>query len=196
MINTYVGPMYSGKSAYLISTYKRIFNKDIVLAFKPARDDRDGCEIKSREFEETIPAIMIEYLEDMYQYIDKKREEGVQIRTIFIDEAQFLKGEYDVLNDLSINYGITFYIAGLDMTSEQKPFGLMPFIMAVSDNVYKIRGFCTECNNPSVFSYHEEDKTEDEKTGDDGYSSLCPDCLGKKIKVRSRLQNARKVNHN
>ena len=63
MINTYVGPMFSGKSDSLINIYSKIWNKDIVMAFKPKNDDRDEDEVKSKNSDLTIPAIYIEYLE-------------------------------------------------------------------------------------------------------------------------------------
>ena len=196
MINTYVGPMFSGKSDSLINIYSKIWNKDIVMAFKPKNDDRDEDEVKSKNSDLTIPAIYIEYLEEIYDHLEAKQKEGINIRTIFIDEAQFLKGSTDVLIDLTVNYGIDFYVAGLNMTSEQKPFGLMPNIMAVSDNVEVIRGFCVECNKPSVYTYYAGEKVDDVQVGDAGYTSLCPDCLGKKIKVRSRVKDARKTYNN
>ncbi len=189
MINTYVGPMFSGKSDSLINIYNKIWNTDIVMAFKPKNDSRDEDFIKSKNSDLTIPAIYIEYLEEIYDYIEEREKSGKRVRTIFIDEAQFLKGSTDVLIDLTINYGIDFYIGGLNMTSEQKPFGLMPNIMAVSDNVEVIRGFCVECNKPSVYTYYEGVKDSDVLVGDGNYTSLCPQCLAKKnIKIRKRVK--------
>ena len=190
MINTYVGPMFSGKSDSLINIYNKIWNTDIVMAFKPKNDSRDENFIKSKNSDLTIPAFYIEYLEEIYDYIEEREKSGKRVRTIFIDEAQFLKGSTDVLIDLTINYGIDFYIGGLNMTSEQKPFGLMPNIMAVSDNVEVIRGFCVECNKPSVYTYYEGVKDSDVLVGDGNYTSLCPQCLAKKnIKIRKRVIN-------
>ena len=72
------------------------------------------------------------------------------------------------------------------MTSEQKPFGLMPKVMAVSDYVEVIKGFCVECNKESVYTYHEGEKTSDVLVGDNGYTSLCPNCLKKKMLIRKK----------
>lgn len=189
MINTYVGPMFSGKSDSLINIYNKIWNTDIVMAFKPKNDIRDENYIKSKNSDLTIPAYYIEYLEEIYEYIEKREQMGKKVCTIFIDEAQFLKGNTDVLIDLTVNRGIDFYIGGLNMTSEQKPFGLMPNIMAVSDNVEIIRGFCVECNKPSVYTYYEGVKDSDVLVGDGNYTSLCPQCLAKKnIKIRKKVK--------
>ena len=186
MINTYVGPMFSGKSDSLITIYNNIWNKDIVMAFKPKNDSRDENYIKSKNSEVKIPAIYIEDLSEIPGYVI-----GKNIHTVFIDEAQFLKGDVQILIDLSVDYDIDFYIAGLNMTSEQKPFGLMPNIMAVSDHVDVIKGFCVECNKPSVYTFYEGEKNSDVLVGDGNYTSLCPKCLSKKIKTRKRAKYER-----
>ena len=74
------------------------------------------------------------------------------------------------------------------MTSEQKPFGLMPNIMSVSNSVDVIKGFCVECNKPSVYTYYEGEKDSDVLVGDGNYTSLCPNCLSKKIKSRKKVK--------
>lgn len=176
MIKSFVGPMFSGKSDALISTYTKIWNKSLVAAFKPKNDSRDKDEIKSKNYEISIPAIYIEDLSEILDYVQKNN-----IRTVFIDEAEFLTGDVSLLVDMSVILEIDFYIAGLNMTSEQKPFGLMPDILAVSDEVINITGFCQDCNRPSVYSYYiSDDKDSDILVGDANYVSLCPSCLRKR----------------
>ncbi len=186
MITTFVGPMFSGKSDSLINIYNKIWNKSIVIAFKPANDSRDENFIKSKNWETKIPATFISDLSEIRPYL----EDG-KYKTVFIDEAQFLKGDVSVLTDLSVDYDIDFYIAGLNMTSEQKPFGIMPQILAVSNDIQVITGFCEECNKPSYYTYYEGEKSSDVLVGDNKYKSLCPACIAKKnanTKVRSRLK--------
>lgn len=176
MIRTYVGPMYSGKSDALISTYLRIWNKGLVMAFKPSKDTRDGAEIKSKNYDTAIPAIVIDDISEIKNHVIPNN-----IRTVFIDEAQLLTGDVSELVDLAVLFDIDFYIAGLNMTSEQKPFGIINDILSVSDEVSVINGFCQDCNKPSRYSYYYlDDKDGDVKVGDTGYVSLCPSCLGKR----------------
>jgi thymidine kinase len=176
--------MFSGKSDSLITKYKQIWNKNIVIAFKPKIDARDKDVIKSKNWDIEIPAICINDLSEIPQYVIDKN-----IHTVFIDEAQFLTGDVNILTELSVLYDIDFYIAGLNMTSEQEPFMLMPQILAVSNNIEVIKGFCVECNKESMYTYLEGGKTEQVKTGDDGYTSLCPSCLKKKILSRKKVRN-------
>lgn len=184
MIKSFVGPMYSGKSDALISIYNKIWNKDLVCAFKPKKDERDGNQIKSKNYEITIPAIYIDDLSEIRQYIIDRN-----IHTIFIDEAQMLTGDVQELVDMSVLLEIDFYIAGLNMTGEQKPFGIMGDILAVSDSIENITGFCQDCNKPSIYSFYiKDDKLEDILIGDDFYVSLCSNCLRKRKESRKTLR--------
>lgn len=180
MIKSFIGPMYSGKSDALIGIYTRIWNKDLVCAFKPRKDTRDGEQIKSKSYEATIPAIFIDDVSEIKNIV---LERGA--KTVFIDEAELLTGDVRELVDLSVLFDVDFYIAGLNMTSEQKPFGIIGDILAVSDEVENIQGFCQDCNKASKYSYYVgEDKTGDVLVGDNNYISLCPTCLKNRMLKR------------
>ena len=187
MIRTTVGPMFSGKSDHLIGVYTKIWNKNIVMAFKPSNDSRDGLFIKSKNYKDiAIPAIGITSLDEIRAKVLESNA-----RTVFIDEAQFLEGDVSVLVDLSVLYDIDFYIAGLNMTSEQIPFPMMSSILGVSDEVEIISGFCQDCNKPSVYSFSQnDDKTEMVHVGDD-YVSLCPACLKRRRLDRQKRLSLR-----
>ncbi len=181
MVYTYVGPMFSGKSDSLINIYQKMWNKDLIVAFKPKKDSRDGAKIKSKNYKDiAIEAIPIANISEIKEYVLEPIGDGfrAKYRTVFIDEAQLLEGDVTEISDLSVLYDINFYIAGLNMTSEQKPFGKMGDIMAISDAVENIKGFCQDCNKESRYTYYYlDDKTEDVLVGDAGYISLCEHCL-------------------
>ncbi len=173
MIKCYVGPMYSGKSDSLIKDYQSIWNKDLIIAFKPRKDVRDGPFIKSKNYEEKIPAIFIDDIREIINYV----KDG-NFRTVLIDEAELLTGDVTILADLSVLLDIDFKIAGLNMTSEQEPFGIMGDILAVSDEIEVIKGSCQDCGRDSVYSFYTSDDKEGQiKVGDTNYISLCPRCL-------------------
>ena len=181
MIKCYVGPMYSGKTAALINMYNRIWHKELVKCFKPKIDDRDLGIIKSRDYENGISAYCINDLEEMVNYIDSKT------KTIFIDEVQFLTGDLNILLDLSINQNIDFYISGLSMTSEQKPFGILPNIMAISDEIEIVKGVCYDCNKEANYTYYDGEKTNDILVGNANYMCLCASCLAKRKAQSNKL---------
>lgn len=175
MIKTFTGPMFSGKTTALLSTYFNMWNKKNILCFKPKINVRDEG-IKSKNIKENVSAIEIDDLSDILDYLKKNT------RTIFIDEANFLKGNVDVLIHISVDMNIDVYVCGLNMTSEQKPFGIMGDILAVSDYIEIKKGYCTDCNREAGYTYFEGNKDSDIVVGDTGYISLCEDCLRKRRK--------------
>jgi thymidine kinase len=168
--------MHSGKTSAMITDYKKIWNKEHVRVFKPSCDVRDLGEMKSKDFVEGIPAICIDTFEELLQHVDES------VRTIFIDEANFLKGDVSELVSISVDMNIDIYICGLNMTSEQKPFGIMADILAVSDYIEIKKGYCTDCNREAGFTYFEGVKEKDIVVGDTGYITLCEACLRKRRK--------------
>ena len=86
MIKTYTGPMFSGKTTLLLSTYFNMWNKKNILCFKPSINTRDDG-IKSKNIKDNVDAILIDDLSDILKHIKSNT------RTIFIDEGNFLKGD-------------------------------------------------------------------------------------------------------
>lgn len=174
MITTFTGPMHSGKTEHMLDVYKKIYNKDCIKVFKPLCDTRDFCVMKSKTYDMEIPAIGIDYFEEIFSYIDEKT------RTIFLDEAQLMKGNLSVLSYLSIVDDMDIYLGGLNMTSEQSPFLLMPQILAISDKVENIPASCYDCGREATLTYFDGEKIDAVKVGDEGYFPLCARCLVKR----------------
>lgn len=175
MITTFTGPMHSGKSENMVLYYEKIYNKDSILVFKPKIDVRDLGVIKSKGTNKTIEAICINSLGEILNYVNE------DITNIFIDEIQFIKGDVNILLKLSIIDDIDIYCAGLNMTSEQEPFGIMPYILAISDKVINNYSSCNICGRDASYTYYEGSKDSDVLVGDAGYLSLCSRCLRKKL---------------
>lgn len=171
MIKTYTGPMHSGKTSAMITDYNKIWNKKHVRVFKPASDTRDLGEMKSKDFVEGIPAICIDTFEDILLHIDDS------VSTIFVDEVELLTGNVNVLTYLSVVYDMDIYLAGLDKTSEQEPFLIMPQVLAVSDEIVSVKASCYDCGREASHTYYDGDKSEAVKVGDEGYYPLCSRCL-------------------
>ena len=170
MIKVFTGPMFAAKSARLIDAYNEHNILNNVLCFKPAKDTRTLTTIKSRDRDQQIEAIVISDLSEIRQYIT------TGINTIIIDEIQFLTGDVQELLDLSLhNYLI--YVAGLSLTSEQKPFGIMPQILAIADVIQIDTASCSDCHAPAQYSYYGHIKNDDILIGDGRYMALCRNCL-------------------
>ena len=179
MIKTFVGPMHSGKTAALMLEYNKFYNKEHVKCFKPILDTRDVGYIRSNDFDVKIPCIGIVKFSDILKYID----DGV--KTVFIDEAQFLKGSVAPLLKLSMEMDIDVYVVGLNMTAELKPFLVMPNIMAISDEVSVIKASCYDCGRDANYTYYEGTKATI-VVGNQGYFPLCSKCYNIR-KYRSKI---------
>lgn len=188
MIKTYTGPMHSGKTSAMITDYKKIWNKEHVRVFKPSCDVRDLGEMKSKDFVEGIPAICIDSFEELLQHVDES------VRTIFIDEVQLMKGSVSVLTYLSVVYDMDIYLAGLDLTSEQEPFLIMPQILAISDETVFVKASCFDCGREASYTYYEGNKDEAIKVGDEGYFPLCSRCLLKR-RGREGMKKVLRLEH-
>lgn len=181
MIKVITGPMFSGKSDELLEEYDKKYHKSKILLFKPLIDTRDYGVVKTRIGKE-IPAILIKDLKEIKKYLDKK------ITTIFIDEANFLIGDAKILLDLSINKDIDIFIAGLNLTSEQELFGIMPNILAVADQVVIKTASCNDCNRDAIYTYYDGKKLDDILVGNENYIALCSSCL----RMRNKKNGSKK----
>lgn len=173
MIKVITGAMFSGKSFELIELLKAL-DMNTVKIFKPNIDTRDKGIIKSRATSKTYTALLIDDLKEIPQYIDNNT------KTIVIDETQFLTGDISIIVDLHLK-GYDFIIAGLNLTSERKPFGLMKDIICIATDIEILKAKCICCNKINAdYTYSIKNKKEDILVGE-YYIPICRECLGGKI---------------
>ena len=146
-IEVICGSMFSGKTEELIRRMKRAqFARQKVEIFKPAIDTRyseedvvshEGNSIASTPLDNAASILLL----------------SSDIEVVGIDEAQFFdKGLVDVCNELA-NRGIRVIIAGLDMDFKGIPFGPMPDLCAIADEVTKVHAICVRCGNLAYVSH-------------------------------------------
>ena len=81
-----------------------------------------------------------------------------------------------------VNLGIRVIIAGLDTDFLGKPFGPMPYLMAVAEEVRKVHAICVRCGNLANHSHRLSHSTELVVLGEkDAYEPLCRECYNKAI---------------
>ena len=104
------------------------------------------------------------------------------IQVVGVDEAQFFdESLVDVCQTLA-NRGVRVIVAGLDTDFKGVPFGPIPMLMAVAEDVQKVHAICVRCGSLANYS-HRLSKSEDlvllgEK---DVYEPLCRDCYLKAV---------------
>jgi len=171
-IEVIAGSMFSGKTEELIRRLKRAkIAKQRVEIFKPAIDKRfSETEVVSHD-ENSIRSTPIENSANVLFYAG-------DADVIGIDEAQFFdKGLVEVAIKLA-DFGVRVIIAGLDMDFKGIPFGPIPNLMAVADDVTKVHAICVKCGNIAQFSHRLSNKEQVVLLGEkDIYEPLCRRCF-------------------
>ena len=85
-------------------------------------------------------------------------------------------GNVNTIQEMASN-GKKFFIAGLNLTAEKKPFGKMGDLLCVSDNVQMLTSICEVCKNDNaIYTYCKESKEGDILIGDSQYMPVCRNC--------------------
>lgn len=165
------GSMFSGKTEELIRRLKRAqFANQKIAIFKPTIDNRysdvdvvshDLHSIKSTPV--TSPVKMLEVDDD--------------VQVVGIDEAQFFDASLVEVVQTLANKGVRVIIAGLDTDYLGKPFGPMPALMAIAEDVQKVHAICVKCGNLANHSHRLSSSTRLVELGEkDIYEPLCRHC--------------------
>jgi thymidine kinase len=146
-IEVVCGPMFSGKTEELIRRVKRAqIAKQRVQIFKPAIDIRYDIEDVVSHSSQAIKSEPVETAIDIFARLKDST------RVIAIDEVQFFdEAIVTVVSKLAAR-GYRVICAGLDLDSRAMPFGPMPTLLALADEVMKIHAICTICGAPATRS--------------------------------------------
>ena len=146
-IEVICGSMFSGKTEELLRRIKRAqIAKLKVEIFKPKTDTRyDETAVVSHDLN-SIHSTPVDHSSAILLY-------GSNTQIIGIDEAQFFDDELAEVCVKLANKGIRVIVAGLDMDFEGKPFGPIPALMAIAEDVTKVHAVCVKCGGSAQFSY-------------------------------------------
>ena len=177
-IEVVCGSMFSGKTEELIRRLRRAkFAHQKVEIFNPSIDRRySDEEVVSHDSN----AIMSTPIDSSAQILLLSSD----IDVVGIDEAQFFDdGLVDVCNELA-NRGVRVIIAGLDMDYRGVPFGPMPALCAIADDVQKVHAICVHCGALAYVSHRKVSGDKRVLLGEmQEYEPLCRECY-KKVKDR------------
>jgi thymidine kinase len=154
-----MGPMFSSKSTSLITKATNLLNDNIgrneILMINHIFDNRyskesnisthDGKHMSSKSLQTLNNIFNI----DSEDYIDM-----TDIKYIFIDEAQFFKGLFQVVKKLLFEHNKIIYLAGLDGDYKQDQFKESDLLTLIpyASSVQKLNANCTVCNKPAPFT--------------------------------------------
>jgi len=171
-IEVICGSMFSGKTEELIRRMKRAqFAKQSVEIFKPKIDTRysedevvshDKNSIRSTPVESSGSILLM----------------SGDVDVIGIDEAQFFDdGIIEVCTQLA-DQGIRVIVAGLDMDFRGIPFGPMPALCAIAEDVFKVHAICVRCGALAYVSHRLVDSDKRVLLGEMAeYEPICRDCF-------------------
>lgn len=175
-IEVVCGSMFSGKTEELIRRLKRAkFARQKVEIFKPAIDVRySEGDVVSHDHN-VIPSTPIDSSASILLM-------STDIDVVGVDEAQFFDdGLVDVCNELA-NRGVRVIVAGLDMDFRCRPFGPMPALCAIADEVTKVHAICVRCGALAYVSHRLVANEKRVMLGETAeYEPLCRECYRKAL---------------
>ena len=142
------GSMYAGKSEELIRLARRsLYAKKRVQVFKPSIDDR---------YHQTmvVSHMGIQHEAETAKNTDELRAKLMkETQVLLIEEVQFFDSKIVAFCVETADRGVDVICAGLDQDFRRQPFGPMPNLLAVADQVVKLRAICMKCGSPASHTY-------------------------------------------
>ena len=175
-IEVVCGSMFSGKTEELIRRLKRAeFAKQRVEIFKPALDTRYSEIERLPHPRNSIMSTPVDSSSSILLL-------SSDIDVVGIDEAQFFDdGLVAVCNELA-NKGIRVIVAGLDMDFKGVPFGPIPALCAIADEVTKVHAICVRCGALAYVSHRLVNNEKRVMLGEQAiYEPLCRECYRKAL---------------
>jgi thymidine kinase len=137
--------MFAGKSDELLRRIGRLkYSKMSFMLFKPQIDSRYSSDKVVTHKGQSVSAISVN---DAHEIIDQWLVAKTDV--VAIDEAQFFSPN-DRINlvdavKLLTGHGCRIIMSGLDLDARGNAFGLMPALMAIADEVVKLKACCSVC---------------------------------------------------
>lgn len=139
------GPMFSGKTETLIKRVWDVqhFRCGKAAVFKPVTDTRHA-----------VPAVVSHDGTKIDAHWLERDALGLphDVDLIALDEAQFFSLDAIPRVIEALQAGVRVVAAGLDLTYRAEPFGPMPALMALADEVTKLTSRCSKCHQPATRS--------------------------------------------
>ncbi len=176
-IEVICGSMFSGKTEELIRRLKRArIARQRVEIFKPSIDTRYSDDDVVSHDSNAVASTPVDSARSILLL-------SSEAEVIGIDEAQFFdESLVEVCTQLA-DSGKRVIVAGLDMDFQGVPFGPMPALCAVAEEVTKVHAICVRCGNLAYVSHRIVADKERVLLGEQNqYEPLCRCCYNKAVK--------------
>jgi thymidine kinase len=134
------GSMFSGKTEELIRRLRRaLIARQKVQVFKPSIDKRYSEEKVASHAGMVFEAIPIQHSSHIFEKLEPTTT------VVGVDEAQFFDAGIVTVAQILADRGVRVLVAGLDQDFRGEPFGSMPLLLALAENVDKLQAICVVC---------------------------------------------------
>ena len=139
-IEVITGSMFSGKTDELIRRLRRArIARQSIQVFKPVIDNRYGLEKVTSHAGSEFEATPVHSADQIAPLIRP------DTTVVAVDEAQFFGPEICRVCQKLAAGGVRVIVAGLDQDFRGEPFGPMPQLMALAEDVTKLHAICAVC---------------------------------------------------
>lgn len=139
-IEVICGSMFCGKTEELIRRTRRaVIAKQAVQVFKPNIDNRYSIEHVTSHNGQNFEAQPLQRANEILKNLLPSTT------VVAIDEVQFFDSEVMDVVSLLADKGIRVIVAGLDTDFRAEPFGCMPQLMSIAEEVTKLHAICVIC---------------------------------------------------
>ena len=186
MLTVISGPMFAGKTSKLISMIKsNIIAGNAVEVFKPSNDDRYGLEKITTHDGVDIEAEVLDANRPLESYFIK---DWFPTRAVaFFEECQFFKpADFVILVNTIMADRRNVVCAGLPNDFQGKPFGAMPQLMALADEVISLKAVCSKCKGIGIATRtfrKTKDTAQTVVGGAEMYEPRCYGCWSEDLKI-------------
>lgn len=170
-IEVVCGSMFSGKTEELLRRLRRAkIAKQKVEIFKPKVDVRYSDDEVVSHDKNSIQSTPVNHSSNILLL-------SSEVEVVGIDEAQFFDlGLVNVCQQLA-DQGVRVIVAGLDMDFKRKPFGPVPGLCAIADDVTKVHAICVMCGCLANYSHRIVAGEKQVMLGElEEYKPLCREC--------------------
>lgn len=177
-LTVFCGGMYSGKSSQLLEKLRRAKIAEIgVQVFVPSTDHRHGIGNIVSHSNMTLE----DYVGAAATAVDNAVDLFLRVRpntkVVGIDEVQFFSPEVVSEVIAMVKNDVHVYVAGLDMDFQGHPFGSMPYLLAIADEVVKCKAVCAICKKNAGMTFRTTDSKARILIGaTEAYQARCRKC--------------------
>jgi thymidine kinase len=143
-IEVITGSMFSGKTDELIRRLRRArIARQAIQVFKPAIDVRYALEKVTSHAGGEFEATPVSRASEIFERLRP------DTTVVAVDEAQFFDADVPDVCEALAGRGLRVIAAGLDQDFRGEPFGPMPRLLALAEEVTKLHAICVICGGPA-----------------------------------------------